>query len=131
MCVCKSVRLLGGLRARPPKGLDDMLSGQACAHLLINGKPISVSMLLISQVVKSSACYLPAVECTNAALSCAHKHTHKEQRTADCIRSSQCTFLFQRTAINIPYIMHALVDRRKKNKTEKYNKIHKGKRNTN
>lgn len=51
-----------------PMGSDGMLSGQACTLLLINGKPISVSMLLISQVVKGSACYLPAAEQAHPAL---------------------------------------------------------------
>lgn len=49
-------------------GSDGMLSGQACTLLLINGKPISVSMLLISQVVKGSARYLPAAEQAHPAL---------------------------------------------------------------
>lgn len=51
-----------------PMDSDGMLSGQACTLLLINGKPISVSMLLISRVVKGSACYLPAAEQAHPAL---------------------------------------------------------------
>lgn len=53
---------VAGTVLQVPMGSDGMLSGQACTLLLINGKPISVSMLLISQVVKGSACYLPAAE---------------------------------------------------------------------
>lgn len=57
-----------GIVLQVPMDSNGMLSGQACTLLLINGKPISVSMLLISQVVKGSACYLPAAEQAHPAL---------------------------------------------------------------
>lgn len=67
-CMCVGFFFFAGTILQVPMGSDGMLSGQACTLLLINGKPISVSMLLISQVVKGSACYLPAAEQAHPAL---------------------------------------------------------------